>query len=386
MLQHLLRDDYDGARQGGRAAAGHLRARHPSSSSCRTTASPSSTAPTRSCSRSPSSSRRRCSPPTTATTCSASDAGAHDALLCVQTGSQMSDPDRFKFHGDEHYLKSAQEMRHLFDELPEACDNTLWIAERADVEIEFGKPQLPTFPLPEGFATDTEYLRHLTMEGARQRWGSGLTDAIVERLAYELQRHRQHGLLVVLPHRVGPHQARPRQRHPRRPGPRERGRLRGGLLALDHRPRPDQVRPALRALPQPEPHLDARHRHGLRLPLPGRDDPLRGRDVRARPRRPDRHLLHHQGAGRRCATPPGCSATRTSSATRWPRPCRRWSWAATRRSTPASRSTRSTRTATRWPPTCGRCATRTPTPPRSSTWPRASRACAARTASTPPRW
>jgi DNA polymerase-3 subunit alpha len=115
------------------------------------------------------------------------DSVAHDALLCVQTGSQMSDPDRFKFHGDEHYLKSSQEMRYLFDEIPEACDNTLWIAERANVEIEFGKPQLPTFPLPEGFATDADYLRHLTMEGARKRWGTAMTDAVVERLAYELQ-------------------------------------------------------------------------------------------------------------------------------------------------------------------------------------------------------
>jgi DNA polymerase-3 subunit alpha len=116
-----------------------------------------------------------------------SDAVAHDALLCVQTGSLRSDPDRFKFHGDEHYLKPAHEMRHLFDELPEACDNTLWIAERADVTIEFGKPQLPDFPLPEGFATDKEYLQHLTMEGARKRWGAQLDDRIVERLAYELQ-------------------------------------------------------------------------------------------------------------------------------------------------------------------------------------------------------
>ena len=65
------------------------------------------------------------------------DAISHDALLCVQTGSQMSDPDRFKFHGDQHYLKSAREMRDLFSELPESCDNTLWIAERADVNIEF---------------------------------------------------------------------------------------------------------------------------------------------------------------------------------------------------------------------------------------------------------
>ncbi|HMG43404.1 MAG TPA: DNA polymerase III subunit alpha [Acidimicrobiales bacterium] len=115
------------------------------------------------------------------------DAVAHDALLCVQTGSLMSDPDRFKFHGDEHYLKSAVEMRSLFDEVPESCDNTLWIAERADVEISFGKPQLPSFPLPEGFDTDGAYLQHLTFEGARKRWGDQLPDKVVERLAYELK-------------------------------------------------------------------------------------------------------------------------------------------------------------------------------------------------------
>lgn len=115
------------------------------------------------------------------------DAVSHDALLCVQTGSLMSDPDRFKFHGDQHYLKTAAEMRWLFDEVPEACDNTLWIAERCNVEIEFGNPQLPNFPLPEGFADDAEYLRFLTFEGAKERWGQQLPDHIVERLVYELQ-------------------------------------------------------------------------------------------------------------------------------------------------------------------------------------------------------
>ncbi len=115
------------------------------------------------------------------------DAEAHDALLCVQTGSQMSDPDRFKFHGDQHYLKTAAEMRHLFAELPEACDSSLWIAERANVEIEFGNPQLPRFDIPVGYDTDAEYLRHLTMEGARDRWGAALGDDVVDRLAYELQ-------------------------------------------------------------------------------------------------------------------------------------------------------------------------------------------------------
>ena len=67
----------------------------------------------------------------------------------------MSDPDRFKFHGDEHYLKPAHEMRYLFDEIPEACDNTLWIAERADVTIEFGKPQLPELPAARGLRRPT---------------------------------------------------------------------------------------------------------------------------------------------------------------------------------------------------------------------------------------
>ncbi|MFZ4516762.1 MAG: DNA polymerase III subunit alpha [Microthrixaceae bacterium] len=115
------------------------------------------------------------------------DAVSHDALLCVQTGSLMSDPDRFKFHGDHHYLKSAAEMRALFSEVPSACDNSLWIAERCELEIEFGKPQLPNFPLPEGFSDDAEYLEHLTFAGARERWGEHLPDEAVERLAYELK-------------------------------------------------------------------------------------------------------------------------------------------------------------------------------------------------------
>src|ERR1700689_3628027 len=101
------------------------------------------------------------------------DSVAHDALLCVQTGALLSDTNRFKFEGTEHYLKSASEMRHLFSELPEACDNTLLIAERADVQIELGKPSLPEFPVPDRFSGETyeeralAYLRDLPYEGAR---------------------------------------------------------------------------------------------------------------------------------------------------------------------------------------------------------------------------
>jgi DNA polymerase III subunit alpha len=112
---------------------------------------------------------------------------AHDALLCVQTNSLMADPKRFKFEGEEHYLKSAAEMRHLFREVPEACDNTLWIAERCGVEIEFGNAQLPNFPIPEGYADDAAYLQYLTLEGAHMRWGPELSADAVERLTYELK-------------------------------------------------------------------------------------------------------------------------------------------------------------------------------------------------------
>src|SRR6204780_2978381 len=110
---------------------------------------------------------------------------AHDALLCVQTGALIDDPKRFKFEGQEHYLKSAYEMRQLFSEIEEACDNTLWIAERACVEIELGTPTLPEFEVPERFrmadysSSAEAYLRHLTFEGAAERYGSPLPTAVV---------------------------------------------------------------------------------------------------------------------------------------------------------------------------------------------------------------
>jgi DNA polymerase-3 subunit alpha len=121
------------------------------------------------------------------------DAVAHDALLCVQTGALLSDANRFKFDGTEHYLKSASEMRHLFRDAPEACDNTLLIAERADVQIELGKPSLPEFPVPGHFEGTTyeeraqAYLRHLAFEGAQQRYGNPVPPEVVDRLDFELR-------------------------------------------------------------------------------------------------------------------------------------------------------------------------------------------------------
>ena len=115
------------------------------------------------------------------------DHEAHDALLCVQTGCTIADPNRFKFEGAEHYLKSAQEMRYLFREVPAACDNTLWIAERAEIDIPFGNSVLPHFPIPEGFAGDGEYLRDLAYKGAHERWGKNFPIPLLSVLIMNLK-------------------------------------------------------------------------------------------------------------------------------------------------------------------------------------------------------
>ncbi len=113
------------------------------------------------------------------------DADAHDALLCVQTGALKSDTKRFKFDGEDFFIKSAIEMRDLFRELPEACDNTLWVAERAEVELQFDNAVLPAFPVPDGHDEDS-YLRELVMEGAKGRYGRSPALHVLERIEYEL--------------------------------------------------------------------------------------------------------------------------------------------------------------------------------------------------------
>ena len=116
------------------------------------------------------------------------DCKAHDALLCVQTNSRVDDERRFRFSSpDQHYLKSAAEMRHLFRDYEEACDNTLWIAERAKaLEIPLGGMILPSFPIPEPHTDEDSYLRHLVAEGAKERYGDPLPKDVAERIEYEL--------------------------------------------------------------------------------------------------------------------------------------------------------------------------------------------------------
>ena len=113
------------------------------------------------------------------------DAPAHEALLCVQSGSTLADPKRFKFDNHEFYVKTAAQMRELFKDIPEACDNTLLIAERCNVTLREGENLLPQFEVPAG-QTEDSWLRTLSHEGLTKRLGDRATPEHVARLDYEL--------------------------------------------------------------------------------------------------------------------------------------------------------------------------------------------------------
>ena len=112
------------------------------------------------------------------------DAQSHELLLCIQTGTTMSDPKRFRFPTDQFYYKSAEEMAALFPEIPEALNNTVDIAERCNVSIK-AKPQLPVPEVPQGFSNPEEYLGALAKMGLKEKY-SEITPVLEERLNYEL--------------------------------------------------------------------------------------------------------------------------------------------------------------------------------------------------------
>ncbi len=113
------------------------------------------------------------------------DADAHAALLCVQSGSTLADPKRFKFDNSEFYVKTAAQMRELFQETPEACDNTLLIAERCNVTLREGENLMPRFEVPKG-ETEDSWLRSESIRGLAEKLGDRLTPEHSERLNYEL--------------------------------------------------------------------------------------------------------------------------------------------------------------------------------------------------------
>ncbi len=120
-----------------------------------------------------------------------SDGECHDVLLCIQMGKTVDDPARMKFPNNEFYLKSPGEMAQLFGAYPEALENSCEIANRCNVNLEFGHLHLPVFPVPEGLTAD-DYLTQLCREKVQERYGSS-NEEIAGRLDYELEVIRKMG-------------------------------------------------------------------------------------------------------------------------------------------------------------------------------------------------
>ena len=115
----------------------------------------------------------------------AADADSHDILLCIQTGKKLQDEDRMRYEGGRYYVKSPEEMAQLFPYALEALENTQKIADRCNVEIEFGVTKLPRFDVPEGY-TSWEYLNKLCYEGLAQRYPAEQAEELKAKLQYEL--------------------------------------------------------------------------------------------------------------------------------------------------------------------------------------------------------
>ena len=114
------------------------------------------------------------------------DAYNHEVLLCIQTGKRMSDPDRMKFKTDDFYVKSPEEMMEYFKDVPEAIENTVKIAEKCNVEFEFGHTILPNYDVPEEFESHYDYFKKLSYDGLHKRYGEELSQEIIDRAEYEL--------------------------------------------------------------------------------------------------------------------------------------------------------------------------------------------------------
>ena len=119
-------------------------------------------------------------------------AQAHDLLLCIGTNRQFDDPSRWRYDTDQIYLKSTEEMLTLFQDWPEACENTLRIADMCNLEIKLGELLLPAFPLPPGFEDEFHYLTHLAREGLAERYADH-TSELLERFDYEMDIIKQTG-------------------------------------------------------------------------------------------------------------------------------------------------------------------------------------------------
>lgn len=114
------------------------------------------------------------------------DAYNHEVLLCIQTGKRMSDEDRMRFETDELYVKSPEEMSEYFSSFPDAVENTVKIAEKCNVEFEFGHTILPNYDVEPEYPTHYDYLKKLCDDGLKERYGENITEEIQQRAEYEL--------------------------------------------------------------------------------------------------------------------------------------------------------------------------------------------------------
>lgn len=119
---------------------------------------------------------------------SAADSTIQEAMLCINSGSHLTDPDRFKFDGTDYYLRPSSEMRDLFGELPEACDNTLLLAQRCEVEFPNVKEGtfMPIFPVPAGEDEVSWFIKEVE-RGLKYRFPNGISEEVRKRADYEVE-------------------------------------------------------------------------------------------------------------------------------------------------------------------------------------------------------
>jgi DNA polymerase-3 subunit alpha len=125
------------------------------------------------------------------------DAEPHDILLCIGTNATVNDAKRMRLEGGSYYLKSEDEMRAVFRDLPEAVDNTARIAEMVNIELEFGRIPFPAIDMPPGLTTD-DYLAQMCREGLKRRYGDDLGDEHRQRLSYELDVIKKTGFAAYM--------------------------------------------------------------------------------------------------------------------------------------------------------------------------------------------
>ena len=114
------------------------------------------------------------------------DAYNHEVLLCIQTGKRMTDEDRMRFDTDELYIKSPEEMIEYFKAFPDAIENTVKIAEKCNIEFEFGHTILPNYDVPKEYPTHYDFLKKLCDDGIKERYGENPTQDILDRAEYEI--------------------------------------------------------------------------------------------------------------------------------------------------------------------------------------------------------